>query len=463
MPILEQFGLVNATEAVQALLPHYLRKLNVAYVEHDEVYRELHARGRVENVKGFNVQALYETAPSPTSGFRFIGELLPGEARNIAGAERRFDARYEKTSVYLAHLYAGWRYDGLFMEAAENGDKFADVVERQMQRVFMSLRQQEDIAIEGNGTAELARVASVATDLVTVRVADTTTANAGNYGLARLRHANHTINFVDPAGGTARNIGGGTGFVIEEVDHPNDRFRADRSTVGVAAGDIIVEGDDDENSYSKLPPGMDAAIGDVDQATTYLGLTRGSPGLDFLTSRVISLASGANTGELNLATLARGMIEADFANGGRINAFSCHPLMLLEGVFGSLVEGGAPTVRSIDGMNQLRRYKEMGPLTSGAPRVTVTVGKYGSADLLPMWGHRPNVIRGINWDTWKMYQYHGGLRPLGGGSGKGGQALRVTRRHTYDEGLWRSFTLVCEFPNRNVRFENVLQLQPVTN
>lgn len=462
MPITEQHGLVNATEAATALLPHYIRKLNTTIAQHDEIFQELSARGRVEQVNGFNVQALYETAGSPTAGFRFIGERLPGELRNVGGAERRFDARYEKTSVYLSHVYAGWRYDGLMTEAVENGDKFVNVFERQMQRVEADIRRLKDIYMEGNGTGEMARVASVSSDLCTVRVADTTTANAGNYGLALIRSANKAVNFVDPATGTAR-TSSGTGWVVEEMDHPNDRFRADRALTNVAAGDIIVEGDDDANSYSKGPDGMDAAIGDADQSATYLGLDRASPGLDFLSSRVYNLASGANCGELNLATLARGMIEADYANEGRIQAFTCHPLMLLEGVFGSLVEGGNPTTRQITGMNQLRRYKETGGLTSGAPRVTVTIGKYGSADLLPMWGHRPNVIRGVNWDTWRIYQYQGGLRSIGGGSGRGGNALRVPFRHTYDEGLWHSFTLVCEYPNRNVRFENVLQLQPVTN
>ena len=463
MPIVEQHGLVNATEAAQALLPHYIRKLNTTIAEHDDIFQELAARGRVEQVNGFNVQAFYETAGSPTAGFRFIGERLPGELRNINGAERRFDARYEKTSVYMAHVYAGWRYDGLMTEASESGDKFVNVFERQMQRVQNSIRRMKDLFMEGNGTGEMATVASVSGDLCTVAVADTTTANAGEYGLALIRSPNQTINFINPQTGTARTIDADQGVVIEEMDHPNNRFRADRTLTGVTAGDLIVEGDDDANSYSKGPPGMDAAIGDADQATTYLGLDRAAPGLDFLSSRVYNLASGANCGELNLATLARGMIEADYANGGRINAFTCHPLMLLEGVFGSLVEGGGPTTRQITGMNQLRRYKETGALTSGAPRVTVTIGKYGTADLLPMWGHRPNVIRGVNWDTWKMYQYQGGLRSIGGGSGKGGQALRVPFRHTYDEGLWHSFTLVCEYPNRNVRFENVLQLQPVTN
>lgn len=449
-------GIPAQNETVLALEVEREKTVSRTFFQDMPFWRELRQRGLVKKAKSFGVTVRVITHPAPNAGFRHIGGTLPGEERTIGGATRLFDVGMDTWTQYMSHVYYGQREDGLFTEAATDGMSYGKILAEKDQLALDQMHVMQDVFMLGPGDGRYFEVASVSGRQVTVAVANETLANAGQMGLALARFIGACHIFVEPDSGTIRTSGAGQGLAVEDVDFDNNIITYDRD-VTASAGDIAVEGDDDDNSLSKGPQGLVAAIGNSDHSLDYLGKSRGTAGMQWLDSVVIDFTNGANLGEFNPATFARGAIQVTQANKGRVDAFICEPQMLLEGFFGSLIEGGNPQNRTIGGPQEARRYMGLdGNLGSGGTTYTIFLAGYGRAQLMPMLNCPPNTVFGINWSSFEYHQYGATVKPLD----RDGHKLRTPFRHTYNTGWWHSFMFFCRWPNRNLRCENIRQQQP---
>ena len=467
MPSPAQHGMVDSTRLIAALQPKLLDGMNRSYMDHTPTLRMLRSKGRFQTVDSYNCRMLVETGPSSNAGIRDIGERLPNDVRNIGGSEVRFSNQLQEIDVYLSWFYFGFFRDGQFMDVAGPGmRKYVDILKRQAQSARERMAFLHEMALCGNGSGEYCEVSSVSGNVITVKKSSGTLANSGQYGLKLLRYARQSVRIINPVTGTARTSGGNAGFQVVSVRKTAGELVMNVDVSAVAqAGDIIVEGDDNATSYGSVFPGYDAWNGNSTHRAQVYGLARDADGNDWLSATVIDAQTTdalgtAVLGQLNMADIARAQIEADFEHdGGRADVVLIDPLLWLEGPYGSAIAGsGDPGVRTLEGYQALRRFNATGPLTAGASAMRVQTGPYGTVELLPTRNARPNTVYGLNTSTYRVLQLRGGIRPLGGGAGEGGEALRVAFRDQYEHGGCMASTLINEMPNKgNFRIDNVAQ------
>lgn len=223
--------------------------------------------------------------PSASNGWRSEKDLFPTP---VSDEDIRMRVRY--TRYRRAFEISGDAF--LHMDKPENLVKgLATRIARHTNSAMKEINQQ----LYGNGSGEVATVASGGVDQGNNRLTFATTTAGGSTHGARKVLVNGRYNLVDPATGTIRVNGGSSAFVLTAVsrDVPNARVTFDDVPSDAAAADILVY----DGSYNKALRGLKYHVND--DSGIYQTISRG----DYEVLRAVVIPGGGN--QITIALMSK--------------------------------------------------------------------------------------------------------------------------------------------------------------